>query len=454
MHKEFNDYLSKVEGVSHCTFDPDGPGVVRLHLVPPNKLKPGVPWVLIINGTDILPMNPGWAILLREFMNSLNFQEKKDLTKDDINGLVENTINKVKVVFPKAERSMLKSDLKEIVDSIMLFARHKDLPKETGFMHINDYAKYMQSPHRMDLMISSMSKNGVWHCNNKCLHCYAGDQKLGNTKELTTQEWKLIIDKLKKACVPQITFTGGEPTLRDDLVELVEYSKWFVTRLNTNGALLSKELCNDLFNASLDAVQVTLYSYNEDIHNLLVGAKNYTNTINGIKTAVNAGLNVSINTPLCSLNKNYLDLVKYASTNLGIKYFTCSGLIITGNAVNNDSKETRLSSKEIYNILKEAVEYANLNNLDIMFTSPGWIEDKLLKSLKITIPSCGAAMSNMAVTPDGHLIPCQSWLSDNDLGSLVDKDFKSLWNSIRCKKLRNKTSKLKSVCPLSMKNGL
>lgn len=49
-----------------------------------------------------------------------------------------------------------------------------------------------------------------------------------------------IIDKCKDAMIPQITFTGGEPTLRSDLVELVNYSSWFVTRLNTNGVLLTK----------------------------------------------------------------------------------------------------------------------------------------------------------------------------------------------------------------------
>ena len=44
-----------------------------------------------------------------------------------------------------------------------------------------------------------------------------------------------------------MTFTGGEPTLRQDLVELAEAAQWFVTRLNTNGRLLTPELCRGLF---------------------------------------------------------------------------------------------------------------------------------------------------------------------------------------------------------------
>ena len=51
------------------------------------------------------------------------------------------------------------------------------------------------------------------------------------------------LERLRHANIPQVTFTGGEPTLRADLVELAEAAQWFVTRLNTNGRLLTPELC-------------------------------------------------------------------------------------------------------------------------------------------------------------------------------------------------------------------
>ena len=78
-----------------------------------------------------------------------------------------------------------------------------------------------------------------------------------------------------------MTFTGGEPTLRADLVELVDAAQWFVTRLNTNGRLLTPELCRKLYDASLDSVQVTLYSHDTDIHNALVGADGFDDTVAG-----------------------------------------------------------------------------------------------------------------------------------------------------------------------------
>lgn len=44
---------------------------------------------------------------------------------------------------------------------------------------------------------------------------------------------------MPRAGIPQLTFTGGEPTMRNDLVSLVHAAQWFVTRLNTNGRMLT-----------------------------------------------------------------------------------------------------------------------------------------------------------------------------------------------------------------------
>ena len=70
-------------------------------------------------------------------------------------------------------------------------------------------------------------------------------------------------------------------------MELVEEAQWFVTRLNTNGLLLTPELCRDLYRASLDSVQVTLYAADAATHNALVGVDGFDRTIQGIRNAVN-----------------------------------------------------------------------------------------------------------------------------------------------------------------------
>lgn len=123
----------------------------------------------------------------------------------------------------------------------------------------------------------------------------------------------------------------GEPTMREDLIELIEHAKLFITRLNTNGIKLTEEYCEALKKASPDSAQIMFYSWNEEIHNKLVGAPRYRETVEGIENALKAGINLNINTPLCTLNKDYVKTLQFLHEK-GVTYVTCSGLITTGNA--------------------------------------------------------------------------------------------------------------------------
>ena len=306
----------------------------------------------------------------------------------------------------------------------------------------------MAAPHRMDLMISAMTKDGAWHCNQKCLHCYAACQPLAEVPELDTDQWLAVIEKCRNAGIPQLTFTGGEPTLRSDLVKLVQAAQWFVTRLNTNGRMLTSALCRDLHDASLDAVQITLYSADEATHNALVGANGFTDTVGGIRNALDAGLSVSINTPLCSLNQNYLATVQFAHS-MGVRYLTCSGLIPTGNAAGEPSRAVRLTPAELTEALRPAMAFAAEHGLEINFTSPGWLSEDTLTALGFTqIPSCGACLSNMAIAPDGTVLPCQSWLSGQGLGNILHEPWQRIWDSASCRTVREESARMKRQCQL------
>lgn len=445
--------LLNMKGVAHTTLNPYGPGTVRIHLVPPKfSLKETAPSVAILNGKDIIPINMSWAILLNTFINEVNRYDGNEITEAEIEDIVERTVEQVKKVYPKTEDTKMKDDLWRIVRTLMDIAYGNEPTENIGNMTLGEYAPCMTAPHRMDLMVSAMARDGRWNCNQKCLHCYAAGQEQSEVKELSTEEWKHVIDKCRKIGIPQLTFTGGEPTMRDDLPELIDYAKWFVTRLNTNGVKLTKKLCKELYDASLDSVQITLYSANEMEHNTLVGVNNFSHTVDGIKNAIEAGLNISINTPLCKVNANYLDTLKFLNE-LGVKYVSCSGLIITGNACHQESKSTQLSENELYTILKDAVLYCAEQHMEISFTSPGWVSEERLELLGLAIPTCGACLSNMAITPNGGVVPCQSWLSERTLGNILENPWNSIWNSKRCQKIRDYASSMEHDCPLKKENS-
>lgn len=445
--------LKNWKSVIHTTWNPKGPGVIRIHMIPPKfHLFHTAPSVVILNGQDILPLNESWAILLTEFINRVNAYGPHEMDEETLQGILNDVFHQMRNVYPDVPNKQLQEDLEIIMDTFESVI-HGEIPKqEIGLLSIGEYAPYMTAPHRMDLMVSAMTKNGSWHCNQKCLHCYAAGQSLSETEELSTKEWKEIIAACRKAKIPQLTFTGGEPTLREDLCELIAEAKWFVTRLNTNGVLLTKELCSSLMEAELDSVQVTFYSSDKAVHNELVGADTFDKTVAGIKNALEAGLNLSINTPLCSKNKDYKKTLEFLKE-LGVEYVTCSGLIVTGNATKEPSTATQLSADEIYETVKEAASYCFANGMEINFTSPGWIAEEKLHEMGLDVPSCGACLSNMAITPNGKVIPCQSWLGGEILGDMRTDRFSKIWNHPACKKQRAFSAKMEQTCPLRGKAG-
>lgn len=434
--------------VHHTTLNPEGPGVVRIHLIPPAIENDYVgPSVAIINGQDIIPVNTAWSILLTEFIEETNQYNGREINEEDFKTIIENTCKKTGKVYPMIPKSVFKKDLYRIMNTFKQVAYREPVDEEIGYMSIGDYAPFMKAPHRMDLMVSAMEKDGKWNCNQRCIHCYAAGQKNANEKELSTDDWKKIIDKCREIGIPQLTFTGGEPTMRDDLLELIDSAKWFVTRLNTNGVLLTEEYCNKLKEVSLDSMQITFYSSDEKIHNELVGAENYEKTVAGIKNALKAGISVSINTPLCTTNRDYKKTLEFLHE-LGVLYVTCSGLITTGNAVKERSEKLQLETEEIKDILKQAVEYCAENGMEISFTSPGWVENSFCDELGINPPTCGACLSNMAITPSGKAVPCQSWLSDDALGDFLSDEWEKIWNSEKCVERRDYSALMEGKCPL------
>jgi len=437
--------------VYHCTLNPGGPGAVRIFLVPP-VLKAGEDAdvgasVAIINGQDVIPVNTSWSILLIEFIRAVNRYDGKAVSDQDVEDIQKATCKAVRKVYPLVSKKRLRNDVFTIMKTFTQVARGETVEEPIEYIPLGVYAPLMRAPHRMDLMVSAMTTGGRWNCNQKCVHCYAAGQRQAEEAELPTEDWKRIIDKCRHAGVTQLTFTGGEPTMREDLFELIEYARWFVTRLNTNGIRLTPEYCKQLHSASIDSVQITFYSHDEAVHNELVGAPRFAETVAGIENALAANISLSVNTPLCTANRDYVKTLEFLHDK-GVIYVTCSGLITTGNAAKPESEQLQLSSDDLKQILREATAYCYANGMEISFTSPGWVEPGFCNELGMNDPSCGACLSNMAVTPGGHVVPCQSWLSGPTLGDMRTDDWSDIWNGEQCKTIRARSAQMDGSCPL------
>ncbi|MEK7611298.1 MAG: radical SAM protein [Patescibacteria group bacterium] len=441
---------SREDRMVSVNFDPKGPGVARIFLIPP---KPGLgsrDSLLLINQWTVT-VSPSWARLLRIFIEELNEKATvgMEIAPDTLVAIVKATAAKMAGFYPKTPRATFEKDLDELVSIILAVARGQDVPP-TVFQGktLEDYAQYLNAPLRMDLMVSSMRNGGKRACPLHCGACYAEDQPLMDVAPMDYSYWIQAIRILGRIGVPELTFTGGEPLTREDIVKLVAYAQWHLTRLNTSGVLLTQELALALFKANLDAIQITLYSGQSGIHDGLVGKPGaWGLTVAGIGNALAANLLTSVNTPLLLANRDYAATLRFLA-GLGIRYVSCSGLIPTGGATKQTANGAAMNQEQMFQALAGALAVARELGMELNFTSPGILTNQQLVELGMQVPVCGACLENMAISPRGMVVPCQSSLRKADvLGDFLGDKWSRIWNSAKCKGTR-KSSAGKNVCPL------
>ena len=352
-----------------------------------------------------------------------------------------------------------KADYEKLVYTISTLAQTEkvcpvsflEVEKEEPFTY-----KY-SAPLRMDLALT-------FKCQNDCVHCYAGGPH--ETPELSTEQWKRVIDRLSQIGVFILTFTGGEPTLRDDLPELLLYAqnKGMVTGLITNGRKLKeKAYVETLEKAGLDFAQVTLESHKSQIHDLMTAAKgSWKETVAGIKNLAQSQIYVTTNTTLSKYNApDFLRTIDYIKE-LNVAAFGCNSLIYSGKA-NEVSEEFALSFETLKELLPKIHDKAHQLGLKFLWYTPTQYCRFDPVQLGLGIKSCTAAMINMCVGPNGDVYPCQSYFES--LGNILTVDWEKIWNNPLAVKIRNRAyvePKCKECpelqicgggCPLELQSG-
>jgi len=148
----------------------------------------------------------------------------------------------------------------------------------------------------------------VWNmtraCNLKCIHCYAHAVRRSREAELTTEQAKTMMDDLARFGVPVLLFSGGEPLVRPDLVELARYAvaKGMRAVISTNGTLISREKAKELKDVGLSYVGVSLDGL-EAINDQFRGKKGaFRAAMEGIRNCQDAGLKVGLRFTINRMN--------------------------------------------------------------------------------------------------------------------------------------------------------
>jgi radical SAM protein with 4Fe4S-binding SPASM domain len=381
------------------------PGL-RLHL------RRGQPNMLWVNGKDLLLVNETAADFIEAFIEVMS-RYTGDLNAGTFKQEIAAAMRKK---YPKVPAEVLIRDFDNIYGSLNAVARGSCPVSDVKLETRGTDPALWTAPPRMDLALT-------YRCNNNCYFCYTGGPR--PMAELAAAEWKQVIDKLWDSGVPQIVFTGGEPTLRGDLVELVAHSKQFVTGLITNGRLLAA-LAKDLNEAELDYAQVSIESYLPEIHDRMTGVKGaWQETRSGITAALQNNLEVITNTTLTKDNAaHFAETVKFGRE-LGLHNMACNTLICSGRGTCS-KREQGITYDELKTHLSRALDAAEQAGVKLEWYSPTCYKQFNPVEFGFGVKACSAAQYNMTVQPDGSVIPCQSWFKD-PLGNLLKDRWEAIW---------------------------
>jgi 12,18-didecarboxysiroheme deacetylase len=140
----------------------------------------------------------------------------------------------------------------------------------------------------------------VWNvgqrCNLKCVHCYSHSQNREYSGELTTKEGRVLIEDLARMGSPVVLFSGGEPLLREDLLDLalLATDRGMRAVISTNGTLITREKAKALKRIGLSYVGVSLDGM-EETHDRFRGVKgSFGAALRGIRYCQEAGIKVGL----------------------------------------------------------------------------------------------------------------------------------------------------------------
>ncbi len=306
-----------------------------------------------------------------------------------------------------------------------------------------------ERPHNTLPVLSEIAL--TYRCNLSCKFCYAGckckrDSKtakaVGNlgvktSREMTTDEVKRVLDKIRyDAEVPSVSWTGGEPTLRDDLAELTQHASSIGIRVNliTNGTMLNAELVARLKDAGLRSAQVSLEGPTPEVHDSLTQVLgSFERTLEGIRLLKDAGLHVHTNTTVNAINAPHLEQIVKLVASLGLDRLSMNMVIPCGSAIYGCVTITYTHTAELIDAVKQMARAEGIRFLWYSPT-PYCIYNPVAK--RLGGKSCAACDGLLSVAPNGDVLPCSSL--PKSVGNLLYTPFEKLWNSRRARYWRDK----------------
>ena len=272
-----------------------------------------------------------------------------------------------------------------------------------------------------------VSWNTTNACNLYCKHCYR-DSGSRAERELDTVEGKKLIDEIAGAGFKIMIFSGGEPLMRDDIYELIEYAAAAGLRpvLGSNGTLLTYDTAARLKAAGAMAVGISLDSTDPAKHDDFRGVTGaWQGAIDGMLACREAGLPFQIHTTVMEWNSEEIEALTDLAVSLGARGHHIFFMVPTGRAVSIEAETLRAEQYE--DLLRRIIVKQGQVDIELKPTcAPQFM--RIAKQMGVDMRfsrGCLAGTAYCIISPSGDVQPC-AYLNIS-LGNVREIPFQQIW---------------------------
>jgi len=244
-------------------------------------------------------------------------------------------------------------------------------------------------------------------CPMQCVHCYnnlpAGDAE-ARRGELTREEHYRILDEMAEAGCLWLLYTGGEPLIRPDFLDIYTYAKkkGFLITLFTNGTLITPEIADYLVQWRPFSIEVTIYGRTRETYEKVTGlGGSYERCLRGIQLLVERHLPLKLKTMALTVNRHELADMKQFGKELGAG-FRFDAMLNPRIDCSQGPLSVRLQPQEIVQLdLDDGERVSEWKKFATRFCGlPGTPKESE------EIYSCGGGVMGFAIDPEGKMSVC------------------------------------------------